>query len=75
MVRLARRGNEVGFSGGNVMRMDVQLLRLSAAAASRGPGRRLRQSIDGPAANPRPQARRQSSARRRAGAGRRCASR
>ena len=24
MVRLARRGNEVGFSGGNVMRMDVQ---------------------------------------------------
>lgn len=23
MVRLARRGNEVGFSGGNVMRMDV----------------------------------------------------
>ena len=23
MVRLSRRGNEVGFSGGNVMRMDV----------------------------------------------------
>jgi hypothetical protein len=23
MIRLSRRGNEVGFSGGNVMRMDV----------------------------------------------------
>ncbi len=29
MVRLAKRGNEVGFSGGNVMRMDVTYFDLS----------------------------------------------
>ncbi len=29
MVRLAQRGNEVGFSGGNVMRMDVTYIDLS----------------------------------------------
>ena len=29
MVRLAQRGNEVGFSGGNVMRMDVTYFDLS----------------------------------------------
>jgi hypothetical protein len=32
MVRLAQRGNEVGFSGGNVMRMDVSFFDLSAGA-------------------------------------------
>ena len=29
MERLARRGNQVGFSGGNVMRMDVSYFDLS----------------------------------------------
>ncbi|MCA0303228.1 MAG: hypothetical protein LCH95_12570 [Proteobacteria bacterium] len=32
MVRLAQRGNEVGFSGGNVMRMDVTYFDLSGGA-------------------------------------------
>ena len=32
MVRLAKRGNEVGFSGGNVMRMDVTYFDLSGGA-------------------------------------------
>ena len=30
MIRLARRGNEVGFSGGNVMRMDVSYFDFSS---------------------------------------------
>ena len=33
MVRLAQRGNEVGFSGGNVMRMDVTYFDLSGGAS------------------------------------------
>lgn len=37
MVRLSQRGNEVGFSGGNVMRMDVTFIDLSGGA-SRGQG-------------------------------------
>lgn len=36
MVRLSQRGNEVGFSGGNVMRMDVSYFDLSGGS-SRGP--------------------------------------
>jgi len=54
MIRLARRGNEVGFSGGNVMRMDVSYFDLSIGSGSSAtiggnPG------YDGPAANPRPE--------------------
>jgi hypothetical protein len=32
MVRLSKRGNEVGFSGGNVMRMDVSYFDLSGSS-------------------------------------------
>ena len=56
MIRLARRGNEVGFSGGNVMRMDVSYFDFSAGGSGGGsatiggnPG------YDGPGANPRPE--------------------
>ncbi|MFO1159886.1 MAG: hypothetical protein U1E60_13685 [Reyranellaceae bacterium] len=38
MVRLSQRGNEVGFSGGNVMRMDVTYLDLSGGSSSRDQG-------------------------------------
>ena len=34
MIRLARRGNEVGFSGGNVMRMDVTYFDLNLGGSS-----------------------------------------
>jgi hypothetical protein len=36
MERLARRGNQVGFSGGNVMRMDVSYFDLSAGSGRGG---------------------------------------
>ena len=54
MIRLARRGNEVGFSGGNVMRMDVSYFDLNIGSGNNAliggnPG------YDGPAANPRPE--------------------
>jgi hypothetical protein len=54
MIRLARRGNEVGFSGGNVMRMDVSYFDLSIGGGSSATigGN---PSYDGPAANPRPE--------------------
>jgi hypothetical protein len=54
MIRLARRGNEVGFSGGNVMRMDVSYFDLSVGSGSSATigGN---PSYDGPAANPRPE--------------------
>lgn len=38
MVRLARRGNEVGFSGGNVMRMDVSYFDFSGIGGGGGSG-------------------------------------
>jgi hypothetical protein len=52
MIRIARRGNEVGFSGGNVMRMDVSYFDFSignsgSATIGGNPG------YDGPGANPR----------------------
>jgi hypothetical protein len=56
MIRLARRGNEVGFSGGNVMRMDVQYIDLlGGGGVTRGPVGGRDQNFDGPAANPRPE--------------------
>ncbi len=36
MERLARRGNQVGFSGGNVMRMDVSFFNFSAGSSGGG---------------------------------------
>ena len=36
MERLAQRGNQVGFSGGNVMRMDVSYFNFSAGSGSGG---------------------------------------
>lgn len=56
MIRLARRGNEVGFSGGNVMRMDVQYIDLLGdSGITRGPVGGRDQNFDGPGANPRPE--------------------
>ncbi len=56
MIRIARRGNEVGFSGGNVMRMDVQYVDLLGdSGITRGPVGGRDQNFDGPAANPRPE--------------------
>ena len=56
MIRLSRRGNEVGFSGGNVMRMDVQYIDLlGGGSITRGPVGGRDQNFDGPAANPRPE--------------------
>jgi hypothetical protein len=56
MIRIARRGNEVGFSGGNVMRMDVQYIDLLGGGdITRGPVGGRDQNFDGPAANPRPE--------------------
>ena len=58
MVRLARRGNEVGFSGGNVMRMDVSYIDLSGSSSAdieRGtiPGGTRPYDVQG--SNPRPE--------------------
>lgn len=56
MIRLARRGNEVGFSGGNVMRMDVQYIDLLGdSGITRGPVGGRDQNFDGPGANSRPE--------------------
>src|SRR6187401_868861 len=56
MVRLARRGNDVGFSGGNVMRMDVSYFDFSAGSGGGGgPTIGGNPGYDGPAANPRPE--------------------
>jgi len=38
MIRIARRGNEVGFSGGNVMRMDVAYFDLNLGGGGSAPG-------------------------------------
>jgi hypothetical protein len=52
MIRLARRGNEVGFSGGNVMRMDVSYFDFSTGSGG-GPTIGGNPGYDGPGANPR----------------------
>jgi hypothetical protein len=54
MIRLSRRGNEVGFSGGNVMRMDVtysSFLSGGSGSSTIDPGREVLPLGD---ANPRP---------------------
>jgi hypothetical protein len=53
MVRLARRGNEVGFSGGNVMRMDVSYFDFSTRGSDSSGVFSGGNPYDGPAANPR----------------------
>jgi hypothetical protein len=57
MVRLARRGNEVGFSGGNVMRMDVSFFDLGLGGGSSGGGGTIggQPYYAEPGANPRPE--------------------
>ena len=52
MIRLARRGNDVGFSGGNVMRMDVSYFDFSPSPGG-GPTIGGDPGYDGPGANPR----------------------
>jgi hypothetical protein len=54
MVRLARRGNEVGFSGGNVMRMDVSYFDLSGGQSRDDPNMPSGNAFEGPGSNPRP---------------------
>ena len=54
MIRLARRGNEVGFSGGNVMRMDVTYIDLLGDGSSSNDRTISGGNYDGPGGNPRP---------------------
>jgi hypothetical protein len=53
MIRLSRRGNEVGFSGGNVMRMDVSYFDFSVGGSDGGNTIGGTPGYDGPGANPR----------------------
>jgi len=53
MIRLSRRGNEVGFSGGNVMRMDVSYFDFSVGGSGGGNTIGGNPGYDGPGANPR----------------------
>ena len=53
MIRLSRRGNDVGFSGGNVMRMDVSYFDFSVGNSGGGNTIGGNRSYEGPGANPR----------------------
>src|SRR6478609_8746098 len=53
MIRLSRRGNDVGFSGGNVMRMDVSYFDFSVNGRDGGNTIGGNPGYDGPGANPR----------------------
>jgi hypothetical protein len=57
MEKLSRRGNEVGFSGGNVMRMDVIYLDLSGGGSGSNSYSTLggQPSYAAPGSNPRPE--------------------
>jgi hypothetical protein len=55
MIRLAKRGNEVGFSGGNVMRMDVQFRDFNFDSGPSGAPPTTGRSFDQPGSNPRPE--------------------
>ena len=79
MIRLSRRGNEVGFSGGNVMRMDVSYFDFSVGNSGGGNTIGGNPSYDGPGANPRLELpsnkfEQRDGARRPTSARRRCAS-
>jgi hypothetical protein len=54
MIRLSRRGNDVGFSGGNVMRMDVSYFDFSVGGSGNS-GNTIggNPGYEGPGANPR----------------------
>jgi hypothetical protein len=55
MTRLSKRGNEVGFSGGNVMRLEITYFDLSGGSGKGGqaaPSDGI-PAIEGPGANPR----------------------
>ncbi len=54
MERLAKRGNEVGFSGGNVMRMDVAYFDLQAGGGGGGGSAANTPTYESPGDNPRP---------------------
>jgi hypothetical protein len=56
MIRVSKRGNEVGFSGGNVMRMDVSYYDLSSGNSG-GPnaGNDSTPGYESPGSNPKPQ--------------------
>jgi hypothetical protein len=54
MERLAKRGNEVGFSGGNVMRMDVLYFDLLGGGGGGGSSAANIPSSDSPGDNPHP---------------------
>ena len=54
MIRLSQRGNEVGFHGGNVMRMDVSYFDLSAGGGGTGPSD-FKPDYDSPGSNPKPE--------------------
>jgi hypothetical protein len=53
MIRLAQRGNEVGFSGGNVMRMDVSYFDFSNLNDGNGPTLGGQPDYAPPGSNPR----------------------
>jgi hypothetical protein len=53
MIRLAQRGNEVGFSGGNVMRMDVSYFDLSGSSSGSSGVITGSPSYEAPGSNPR----------------------
>src|SRR5215813_13318977 len=53
MIRLSKRGNEVGFSGGNVMRMDVSYFDFSSLNDRLGPTLGGLPDYAAPGANPR----------------------
>ena len=55
MIRLARRGNDVGFSGGNVMRMDVSYFDFNAGTGDGLDDRRQPGLWTALGANPRPE--------------------
>ena len=55
MQRLSQRGNEVGFSGGNVMRMDVSYFDFSAGSGRDYGTQGGQPSYAAPGSNPRPE--------------------
>jgi hypothetical protein len=55
MIQLAKRGNDVGFHGGNVMRMDVSYFDLSSGGGGGTNNSDFTPSYDSPGSNPKPE--------------------
>jgi hypothetical protein len=55
MIQLSKRGNEVGFHGGNVMRMDVSYFDLSSGNGGSTNNNDFTPSYDSPGSNPKPE--------------------